>query len=262
MVLLSEPLVVMLHGRPGLPSDYEAVLAHLPGIRCVVPELSGLGTGFRGAMSRRTAPAEAHAERVLAGLPHDASLLVVDYDIGSRIAQAMLRAAPHRFAGAVLTPGYPGIGTRAGDPGMAAQFWYQHFHRTPLAADLIDGRPDAVRAYLTYIVESWAADDRLATGSRFDDVVRQYARPGAFAASIAWYRDNVGYADGSPIRVPTTILWPDADPLFPLEWADDLDAWFTDVELRPVASGHFVSLEAPETVAEAIRHRLPDASAP
>lgn len=253
---MSEPLIVMLHGWPGLPSDYDSVLGLLPGIRCIIPELSGLGAGFRGAPAPGTASAEAHAKRVLAGLPEDVSLIVVGYDIGSRIAQAMLRAAPHRFAGAVLTPGYPGIGARAGDPGVAAHFWYQHFHRTPLAADLIDGQPDAVRAYLTYLIESWAGDDRLATGPRFDEVVRQYARPGAFAASIAWYRDNIGYAGGSPIAGPTTMLWPDADPLFPLAWADDLDAWFSDVELRPIASGHFVPLEAPDAVADAIRRRL------
>ena len=81
---MSEPLIVMLHGWPGLPSDYDSVLGLLPGIRCIIPELSGLGAGFRGAPAPGTASAEAHAKRVLAGLPEDVSLIVVGYDIGSR----------------------------------------------------------------------------------------------------------------------------------------------------------------------------------
>lgn len=252
---MSDSVVVLLHGWPGLPSDYDAVRALLPGIRSTVPDLRGFGDGFCGAMPVGSASAEAHADRLLADLPDD-PLLVVGYDIGSRIAQAMLRAAPERFTGAVLTPGYPGIGERAGDPAMAKHFWYQHFHRTPLPADLIDGRPDSVRRYLRYLIETWAADPRIAAGQHFDEVVRQYARPGAFDASIAWYRDNVGYAGGSPGHVPATMLWPDADPLFPLEWADDLRTWFTDIELQTVRSGHFLPLESPEAVADAIRRRL------
>lgn len=206
-------------------------------------------------MSPGSASAQGHAERLLADLPNDVPLVAVGYDIGSRIAQAMLASAPDRFAGAILTLGYPGVGSRASDPAMAARFWYQHFHRTPLPGELIDGRPDAVRAYLTYIVDSWASKSGLSTGG---DSTTSFAstRAGAFAASIAWYRDNVGYADGRPVTVPTTMLWPDDDPLFPLEWADELGGWFTDVELWPTSCGHFVLLEEPDAVADAIRRRI------
>ncbi|WP_404312624.1 alpha/beta fold hydrolase [Agrococcus terreus] len=135
---MSEPIVVLLHGWPGLPSDYDAVRAQLPGVRVGVPVLAGLRDGFEGSIEPGAASAAAHAERLLAALPDDAPLVVVGYDIGSRIAQAMVRAAPTRIAGAVLTPGYPGIGSRAGADDLAHRFWYQHFHRTPLAARLID----------------------------------------------------------------------------------------------------------------------------
>ena len=94
------------------------------------------------------------------------------------------------------------------------------------------------------------------TASISDPPARILAKAAAFAASIAWYRDNVGYADGRPTSVPTTMLWPQHDPLFPIDWADELAAWFTDVELRPVQGGHFVPLEAPEAMAEAIAEHL------
>lgn len=138
---MSEPLVVLLHGWPGLPSDYDDVRTLLPGVRHVVPALAGIGAGFAGAMEPGSASADVHAARLLAALPADVPLVVVGYDVGSRIAQAMTRAAPARNVGAVLTPGYPGIGARSGAPELADRFWYQHFHRTPLAARLIDGRP-------------------------------------------------------------------------------------------------------------------------
>lgn len=253
---MTEPLVVLLHGWPGLPSDYDEVVAHLADVAHVVPTLAGLGDGFDGPVARGEASADAHARRVLAALPADAELVVVGYDIGSRIAQAMVRADASRITGAVLTPGYPGIGARSGAPELAGRFWYQHFHRTPLAARLVDGRAEAVRDHLAFLVDAWCASDELTTGPRFDAVVRAYSRPGAFAASIAWYRDNVGYADGRPSTVPTTMLWPDRDPLFPVAWTDELDAWFADVECRVIASGHFVPLEAPEQVAAAVLQHL------
>ena len=87
---MTEPLVVLLHGWPGLPSDYDRVIALLPGARCVAPPLLGIGEGFRGAMAPGSASADAHARRLLSTLPGDAPLLVVGYDIGSRVAQAML----------------------------------------------------------------------------------------------------------------------------------------------------------------------------
>lgn len=253
---MTEPLVVLLHGWPGLPSDYDEVVSRLPGVRCVVPSLAGLGEGFDGDMAPGSASADAHARRLLAALPGDVPLLLVGYDIGSRIAQAMMRLDASRIGGAVLTPGYPGIGTRATASDVAPRFWYQHFHRTPVAARLLDGRADAVRDYLGFLLGSWSATEGLTRGARFEEVVAAYARPGAFAASIAWYRDNVGYADGRPTDVPTTMLWPERDPLFPIAWADEVASWFTDVELRPVPGGHFVPLEAAAAMAAAIAARL------
>jgi pimeloyl-ACP methyl ester carboxylesterase len=57
--------------------------------------------------------------------------------------------------------------------------------------------------------------------------------------------------------VPTTVLWPEHDPLFPPAWSDRIDEWFADAELRVLDGvGHFVPVEAPEAVAEAISARL------
>ncbi len=50
------------------------------------------------------------------------------------------------------------------------------------------------------------------------------------------------------------MLWPEHDPLFPPEWGDRLDEWFSDVTVTPLpGAGHFSPLEAPEAYATAIR---------
>jgi pimeloyl-ACP methyl ester carboxylesterase len=53
------------------------------------------------------------------------------------------------------------------------------------------------------------------------------------------------------------VLWPEHDPLFPPTWSDRLDAFFADADLQVLDGvGHFVPLEAPAAVADAIRRRL------
>ncbi|MFJ6678580.1 alpha/beta fold hydrolase [Microbacterium sp. NPDC091382] len=252
--------VVLLHGWPGLPSDYDRVVADLSGERVIVPDLAGFGAGFTRATTAFDATAAAHAGRLLS-LLDDAGVadgvVIAGYDIGSRIAQAALRADPGRFVGAVLTPAYPGIGDRTASPALASTFWYQHFHREPVAAALIDGDERAVRTYLTYIWETWRAG--AAPPPHLDEIVAAYARPGAFAASLQWYAANRGYAAGeNPVTVPTTMLWADRDPLFPVEWADELPKHFSDVRLEIVTDcGHFVPVERPDAVARAVRSHLP-----
>jgi pimeloyl-ACP methyl ester carboxylesterase len=50
------------------------------------------------------------------------------------------------------------------------------------------------------------------------------------------------------------VLWQEHDPLFPRDWSDRLDDFFTDVTLRPVDGvGHFTPVECPEEFADLIR---------
>ncbi|HJU00557.1 MAG TPA: alpha/beta hydrolase, partial [Actinomycetes bacterium] len=59
------------------------------------------------------------------------------------------------------------------------------------------------------------------------------------------------------VAVPTTILWPEHDPLFPPAWSDRLGEFFADVRVRHLAGvGHFTPVEAPEAFAAAVRDSL------
>ena len=87
------------------------------------------------------------------------------------------------------------------------------------------------------------------------------------AASVAWYRAGSGTVamslaesppePGDRIAVPTTVLWPELDPLFPPAWGDRVHEHFSRATLRELQGvGHFVPLEAPDDVATAIRAAL------
>lgn len=248
--------IVLLHGWPGAASDFRRVIPLLPaGSRVLTPDLLGFGSAFAGPVDVGTATADAHAERILSLIRSEGleRPIIAGYDIGSRVGQALARLAPDAVGGLVATPAYPGIAERSLVPEFQARYWYQHFHRLDLAGELLDGNHSAVRTYLSHIWNTWSLDPGLTASAAFDELVADYARLGAFSASIAWYRDNLVIPPATVITVPTIMVWPEDDVLFDISWADRLDDWFTDVALVPVpGSGHFVPLEAPQVFADAI----------
>jgi pimeloyl-ACP methyl ester carboxylesterase len=269
------PAIVLLHGWPGDRTDYRAVVPLLPDCDVVVPDLRGFGESDKQAGESDKHPAgsqpadrysaAAQARSVL-GLISELRLdrpVLGGYDIGSRIAQAIAHRRPDLVRALVVTPPVPGVGERVLAAAAQQEFWYQAFHQLRLAEELIDGRPEAVRAYLRHFWSHWSGPDFAPTDHQLDHLVSRYAQPGAFTASIAWYRAGAGtvarsLAEQTPapadrIRVPTTVLWPEHDPLFPRAWSDRLDEFFADPTLRHVdGAGHFVPLERPEAFAAAL----------
>jgi pimeloyl-ACP methyl ester carboxylesterase len=155
-----------------------------------------------------------------------------------------------------VAPPLPGIGSRILDPAAQREFWYQAFHQLDVAEQLIDGRPDAVRSYLAHFWSHWSGPSFQLEDEDLSRVAALYSEPGAFVASIAWYRAGAGsvarsLAEQAPppdrrIHVPTSVLWPGRDPLFPVQWSDRLEEFFDQVRLRILPSaGHFTPLEAP-----------------
>ena len=263
--------VLLLHGWPGDRTDYRDVVPLVSAAAdVVVPDLRGFGQSdkHRADPARQyTAAAQA---RSVAGLITELGLdrpVIAGYDIGSRIAQAVARERPDLVSALVVSPPLPGIGERILRPGAQREFWYQSFHQLALCTDLIDGRPDAVRAYLRHFWSHWSGPAFDLTEEHERHLVSVYGPPGAFTASIAWYRAGAGSvatslaeqapAPGSRIAVPTTVLWPAHDPLFPREWSDRLDDFFTDVTLTYLDdAGHFTPREAPRAFAAAVTAAL------
>ncbi|TCC41323.1 alpha/beta fold hydrolase [Kribbella speibonae] len=254
------PAVVLLHGWPGDRTDHRLLAPLLVerGCEVVVPDLRGFGESDSLSTDPKQYGVDAQAKSVVA-LVEELGLerpVLAGYDVGSRIAQGIARTRPDLIEGLVVAPPLPGIGKRVFSEQAQAEFWYQAFHRLPVIEELIDGNPVAVRSYLRHFWTHWS-------GPELDHLVEVYSAPGAFTASIQWYRAGAGSvavsaAETAPpsydrIAVPTVVLWPEFDPLFPRAWSDRVDDFFSDVRLRHVdGAGHYAPLEYPEILAEEI----------
>jgi pimeloyl-ACP methyl ester carboxylesterase len=265
------PPVVLLHGWPGGRADFRRVTPLLDDAAdVVVPDLRGFGESDKHAVDPDDGyTADAQARSVI-GLLDELGLgpvVLAGYDIGSRIAQTVARQAPGRVRALVVTPPVPGAGQRLLDPSVLTEFWYQNFHRLALSERLLDGDRDALRTYLEHFWTHWSGPSYTPDGADLDRLAETYGQPGAFTASIGWYRQGPGIlvrglAEQAPapedrLPVRTHVLWPAHDPLFPAAWADRLDEFFADVTLSPLPdSGHFVPVEAPDAFAAAVRVAL------
>jgi pimeloyl-ACP methyl ester carboxylesterase len=261
------PAVLLLHGWPGDRSDYRDVVPLVSAAAdVVVPDLRGFGESDKHAADPASQYSAAAQARSLAGLIGELGLgrpVIAGYDIGSRIAQALARDRPDLVSALVVAPPLPGIGDRILSPSAQREFWYQSFHQLALCPDLIDGRPDAVRAYLRHFWSHWSGPGYQLTPEHEQHLVSVYGPPGAFTASIAWYRAGAGsvatsLAERAPepdrrIAVPATVLWPAHDPLFPPEWSDRIGEFFADATLTFLdQAGHFTPREAAGDFAAAV----------
>ena len=261
------PPVVLLHGWPGDHADYR-VMAPLLAQRAevIVPDLRGFGESDKHPLDPAVAYAAAAQGRSVLALIEELGLdrpVVAGYDVGSRITQTMARTSPDRFRAIVICPPLPGVGERVLSAGAQREFWYQSFHQLDLAEELIDGDRGAVRAYLRHFWSHWSGPTYRQPEAELERLAEIYSRPGAFAASIGWYRAGSGTVASSlvettpdprdRISVDTTVLWPEYDPLFPQAWGDRLHDFFSRASLRTLSGvGHFVPIEAPHDFASAI----------
>ncbi len=270
---VGDPAVVLLHGWPGDRQDWRAVVPLLEAearATVVVPDLRGFGASDKHPSADPDAYAAGGQAASVLGLIGELGLgpvVVAGYDVGSRVAQQLARAAPDAVRALVIAPPLPGAGERVLSEGAVREFWYQSFHRLDLAERLIDGSPPAARAYLEHFWSHWSGPGYTPDPAELDRLAEVYGAPGAFVASIGWYRAGAGtvarsLAEQAPapedrIAAPTTVLWPGHDPLFPPEWSDRVDAFFSAATVtRLPHAGHFSPLEAPSEFATAIGRAL------
>jgi pimeloyl-ACP methyl ester carboxylesterase len=263
------PAVLLLHGWPGDRTDYREMVPLLSGTAdVVVPDLRGFGESDKhpaDPAGQYSAVAQARSLIALIGELALDRPVVAGYDIGSRIAQVIARERPDLVRALVIAPPLPGIGDRILAPRAQQEFWYQAFHRLELCTELVDGQPDAVRAYLRHFWSHWSGPGHEPAEDHLDHLVSVYRPPGAFAASIAWYRAGAGAVAASlaervperRIETPATVLWPEHDPLFPREWSDRIGEFFAAAQLTWLdGAGHFSPLEAPRDFAAAVTAAL------
>ena len=256
------PTLLLLHGWPEFWLTWRPVMERLADrYTLVAPDLRGFGDSDKPA---GPFGAQDHANDLVALL--DALGLarvgVVGHDVGGAVMQSLARTAPARIAGLFLFDFmYPGIGPRVATPERLNEIWYQSFHQTDLAVELVGASRDTCRAYIGHIVSHWSHRPE-PFGDEFDALVDNFMKPGNLAGGFAYYKaahaGRMAIARGDapalpPIDVPTCVRWAEHDPLFPYAWTDRLGETFADLDVAMFTDvGHFPHREDPERAADEI----------
>jgi pimeloyl-ACP methyl ester carboxylesterase len=268
------PPVILLHGWPSDPHDWDGVAPGLvaAGCRVLVPWLRGFG-GTR--FLHRDTPRSGQQAALGADLRDFMDALSIEdaylagYDWGGRAACVVAALWPERVRGLVSIGGYniQHIAS-AGRPAAAAQehrLWYQWYFQIERGSTGLDrNRRDVARLLWRLWSPNWRFDDPVfaATAASFDN-------PDFVAVTIHSYRHRHGNAGGDPalepieerlaaqpaITVPTVVLHGAADGVSPPAQSEHRPHQFAgryDRRVVPLA-GHFLSREAPETVVAALR---------
>jgi len=265
--------VILLHGWPSDPHDWDGVAPALAGSGCrvLVPWLRGYGpTRFLDPATPRSgqqAALGADVRDFMDALDIPRALLA-GYDWGGRGACVASALWPERVRGLVSITGYNIQNIAAsGRPVPAAQehrYWYQWYFQTERGrAGLQQNRRDICRLLWQLWSPNWRFDE-----ATFDTTASSFDNPDFVNVTIQSYRHRYGNAPGDPaydaleqslaaqppITVPTIVLHGACDGVGPAEQSEHHARHFTaryERRVVPVA-GHFLSREMPEAVVQAV----------
>lgn len=255
----SGPPVLLVHGQPGSHRDWESLSARLESShRVVAPDRPGYGaTG--GAALGLAANADA-----LAGLLDQVGLsaaTVVGHSLGGGVALALAQRHPHRVSGLVLVASIgtvaglgkfdrflalPGVGEAMAFAALAlAGRLVPHLQRRP---------PTRLPRRLGVLVAGWPAAWLGADQLRCEQgrAWRSFAvEQRTMLAEVPALEAGLG-----KVRAPTTVVAGGRDRVVPAVVARDLTRAIPTAVLHVVPGvGHFLPLEAPDQLAEVVRHQ-------
>jgi len=265
--------VLLLHGWPSDPHDYDDVVPALVEARCRVymPWLRGFGpTRFLESATLRSgqqAALGADLRDFLDALKIDRAI-VCGYDWGGRAACIVAALWPERVHALVSMTGYnlqdiPGSG-RPASASYERRLWYQWYFQTERGrAGLESNRNEICRLLWNLWSPNWTFDD-----ATFEASARSFENPDFVEVTIQSYRHRYGNAAGDPalepierlleekppIGVPTIVLHGAADGVTPPESSAGHARHFKaryERRVIPVA-GHFISRETPAAVVQAV----------
>lgn len=244
----SGPPVVLVHGIPGSSASWETTGEMLVSThRVVTVDLLGFGTSPRPrSASALQAPAQAEA---LARVLDDRGIrgaTVAGHDFGGPVAAHLAAGRPDLVGGLVWLSGNAFPDTPVPLP-LSLVTW-------PLLGS-VAARALFSRPSLRLMVRQATGDGRVPGRSSVGD--RSHARSIRVIFTSALRELQRHYAPVverlSHLTVPTTVVWGDHDPFFPLEQAQRTAAVIPGAELVVLeGAGHFLPDERPREVADQI----------
>jgi pimeloyl-ACP methyl ester carboxylesterase len=250
------PVVLAVHGFRGDHHGLEPVVAHLAGVRVVMPDLPGFGesTPLEGEHSVAAYAAWLTAFAAAVGL--DDSVVVLGHSFGSIVASAALADGLRASRLVLVNPiAAPALSGPRGVVTRLAVFYYWAGAVLPEATGLaVLQNAAVVRVTSLAMVKTrdaalrrWIHDQHDSYFSRFAD--RRVVLD-AFRASVS--SDVSTYA--ARVAVPTLLVAADRDDITALPAQHELRALFPDARLVVIEGvGHLVHYEKPQEAAAAIQ---------
>jgi pimeloyl-ACP methyl ester carboxylesterase len=249
------PAVLLLHGFPQDHREFELITPplHDAGLRTYALDQRGYSPGARPPFVSDYALTEAAADAVavLDGLGVDAAH-VIGHDWGAQIGWMLAALHPDRVrtltAVSVPHPKALRLAMRS-RPSQRARFAYMGVFRSPVAERLLLARHGALLRSMMKPI-----------GDRALLYAEAMREPGRLTGALNWYRALSGrsLAGVGLIKVPTTYVWSDKDPVVgrtaALRTADWVEGDYELVAMKGV--GHWVPEEAPAALAEAALRRI------
>lgn len=255
--------VLLLHGNPTWSFLWRKVIARLPELRCVAPDLLGLGlSDTLPRVADHTVERHAAAVSELVAALDLTGVVLVGQDWGGPIGAVAAAGAPERYAGLVLA------NTAVVLPPRLRGTAFHRFARRPVVSDLVfrllgfpqnalgkvQGDPKSIRGTTARAYRrplgGWRRRVAPLAMARMVPDGEQHPSVPALRRGEAW---ATGFAG------PVALVWGERDPILGRTLARHREA-FPDAPVTATAAGHFLQEEVPDELAAAIRgvvERLP-----
>ena len=269
-----EPLV-FVHGWPEFWLTWMPLANKLKDdFKCIMPCLYGFGLSDKPDTLRNDLNAAFHANDIMQLVQKtcDKPPVLIGHDIGSYVLQCC--ATQKLRNGSQLCPSgliffncpTPSVGKEWIEEGHVNEIWYQSFHLTQLAVDLVGHSRETTKIYLKHFLRHWSFCQE-AHEPFLSKLLEIFSAKNSIYGGFSWYKSNnnarletiAGKTKPySPkIKTPSAILWGKHDPILRSAWATHLNDNFENIILEFAnESGHFVHFEQPDLAADFVRTRL------
>jgi len=254
----AELTVLAVHGFRGEHHGLEPVVAHLPGIRVIMPDLPGFGE--TAPLPGRVHDIDAYAQWLTAFAAAVApGVVILGHSFGSIVASAAV-------AGGLQTPrlilvnpiGAPALEGPKAVLTRLAMLYYALGARLPetIGTELLRNRV-IVRAMSIAMAKTTEPDLRRFVHDQHDTYFSRFSDRDVLSQA---FRTSVSHdvREFAPqIGVPTLLVAAQRDDITPIEAERHLVTLFPDAELVEIAHvGHLIHYETPAEAAGAIRRFL------
>ena len=254
----AETTVVVVHGFRGEHHGLEPVVAHLPDVRIVSPDLPGFGE--TAPLPGRRHDIDAYAEWLTAFADAVApGAVILGHSFGSIVVAAAVAGGLETPRVILVNPiGAPALEGPRGILTRLAVFYYWAGARLPQRlGEALLRNPAIVRVMSVSMAKTHDAELRRFIHDQHDTYFSRFADRDvlrdAFVASVS----NDVRAFAPRITQPTLLVAAQKDDITPIEAERHLATLFPSAELIEIPDvGHLIHYETPEPAAAAIRRFL------